>query len=68
MHTAATVALIMLPPFQDSVHYLAREVWPLIREKLPNAHVKIFGSHMTPDIKALQDRCVCFARGRATCK
>jgi len=37
------------PPNIDAVLFFLREVWPLIQEKLPEAHFSIVGSYM-PDV------------------
>ncbi|KAL3777662.1 hypothetical protein ACHAW5_010986 [Stephanodiscus triporus] len=53
------------PPNVDSVRVLRREVWPLIRSRMPRARVRVFGAYPTPDILSLHDEDVGFlVRGR----
>ncbi len=40
------------PPNWDSVQYLKQQIWPLIRQKLPNAELSIYGAY--PPQKAMQ--------------
>ncbi len=40
------------PPNWDSVLWLKQEIWPKIREQLPQAHLKIYGSY--PPAKAME--------------
>ncbi len=34
------------PPNVDAVHWMVKEIWPSISKKLPNAKLRICGSHM----------------------
>lgn len=40
-------------PNRDAVHLLHREVWPLIKSKIPDCKLWIVGRHPTPEIKSL---------------
>jgi glycosyltransferase involved in cell wall biosynthesis len=40
-------------PNQDAVKYFVQEVWPLVKDRLPEARFRIMGSHVPPDIQAL---------------
>lgn len=42
-------------PNRDAVHFLHRDIWPLIRQELPNCKLWIVGRHPTLEIKALGD-------------
>ncbi|WP_138430051.1 glycosyltransferase [Fodinibius saliphilus] len=41
------------PPNWDAVRFLRAEVWPLIRNKLPEAELHIYGSYVTQKAKQL---------------
>lgn len=41
------------PPNRDAVHVLVTEIWPRIRQALPDAPLHLVGSNMTPDIAGL---------------
>jgi putative sugar O-methyltransferase len=41
------------PPNEDAAVYFAREIWPLVRPRLPGANFLIVGSSMTPTVAAL---------------
>ena len=41
------------PPNEDAVLYFAREVFPLVRARLPHAKFRIVGSNPTPEVLAL---------------
>lgn len=41
------------PPNEDAVLFFAREVWPLVRPRLPGAKFLIVGSSVTPAVAAL---------------
>ncbi|MCW3473932.1 glycosyltransferase [Limobrevibacterium gyesilva] len=41
------------PPNRDAAIYFAREIWPLVRERLPQARFLVVGSNLTPDVQAL---------------
>jgi GT2 family glycosyltransferase/SAM-dependent methyltransferase/glycosyltransferase involved in cell wall biosynthesis len=40
-------------PNIDAVHFFAREIFPLVRQQLPNTVFRIVGSRATPDVLAL---------------
>jgi glycosyltransferase involved in cell wall biosynthesis len=42
-------------PNVDAVHWLKREIWPLIRERLPAAELHIYGAYPPREIGALDD-------------
>ncbi len=43
------------PPNVDAAIFLAREVWPLVRPRLPeNANLMLVGSSLTPEVMELQ--------------
>jgi len=41
------------PPNADAAIYFAREIWPLVRSRLPEARFLVVGSSMTPEVQAL---------------
>jgi O-antigen biosynthesis protein len=41
------------PPNADAVTYFVKDIWPLVRRRLPMAVFRIVGSEVTPDIQAL---------------
>ncbi|MCA3420056.1 MAG: putative sugar O-methyltransferase [Roseomonas sp.] len=41
------------PPNVDAAMFFAREVWPLVRKRLPGARFLVVGSSVTPEIAAL---------------
>lgn len=41
------------PPNADAAIFFAREVWPMVREKLPGARFLVVGSSVTPEVAAL---------------
>jgi putative sugar O-methyltransferase len=41
------------PPNADAVSYFVRDIWPLVRRRLPLVVFRIIGSGVTPDIQAL---------------
>jgi len=43
------------PPNVDSVHFLKREIWPLIRAQLPKAELHIYGSYPSKQMTDLTD-------------
>ncbi|PKA83709.1 glycosyltransferase involved in cell wall biosynthesis [Ulvibacter sp. MAR_2010_11] len=45
-----TVGNMLHAPNVDSIKYLKTEIWPLIREKLPEAQLHIYGSYATQQI------------------
>jgi glycosyltransferase involved in cell wall biosynthesis len=40
-------------PNRDAVDFLYHEIWPQIKEKIPNCKLRIVGKHPTPEIKKL---------------
>lgn len=42
------------PPNRDAAIYMAREIWPLIRQQLPGVPLYLVGSALTPDVQALE--------------
>jgi GT2 family glycosyltransferase/glycosyltransferase involved in cell wall biosynthesis len=51
-------------PNLDAVRWIVAEVWPLIRARLPDVSLHLYGSAMPPEIKALNDPAKgVFARG-----
>lgn len=40
-------------PNRDAVHFIYRNIWPLIKQKVPDCKLWIVGRHPTPEIKAL---------------
>jgi len=40
-------------PNHDAVRYLEKEIWPLIRKKLPQAHMHVYGAYPTKEIGSL---------------
>lgn len=47
-----TIGTFLHAPNMDSVEYLKKEIWPLVRKKKKDAVIKIYGSY--PTAKALQ--------------
>jgi glycosyltransferase involved in cell wall biosynthesis len=41
-------------PNVQAVNYLVKEIWPIIRQKLPQAHLHIVGFRPTPEIQSYQ--------------
>lgn len=50
-----TIGNLKHAPNVDAVLYLHQEIWPSIKEKLPNAVLKIFGAYAPEHIKALHN-------------
>lgn len=42
-----TIGTFMHKPNVDSIAWLREEVWPLVRERLPDATMRVYGSYMT---------------------
>lgn len=42
-------------PNIDAVMFLAKDIWPIVRQRLPKAELRVIGSNMTPEVKALDD-------------
>jgi glycosyltransferase involved in cell wall biosynthesis len=43
------------PPNVDSIKWIVSEIWPLVRQRRPNAHLKIVGSAAPPEVRSLHD-------------
>lgn len=41
------------PPNVEAVHRLKKEIWPLIKEKLPQSKLRIYGAYMPENIKQM---------------
>lgn len=50
-----TIGSFRHPPNVDSVKWVAESVWPLIRERLPNASMDVFGSYLTSHVEQLHN-------------
>lgn len=48
-----TVGNFLHAPNRDAVHYLKKEIWPLIKDKLPDAELHIYGAYPTQDVQQL---------------
>lgn len=48
-----TIGTFYHPPNVDSVRWLATEVWPRIREALPDATMRVYGAYPTEAVKQL---------------
>jgi glycosyltransferase involved in cell wall biosynthesis len=44
------------PPNVDAVHYTVAEIWPRVRQAIPDARLVIAGRNPTPNITALRNR------------
>ncbi len=42
-------------PNLDAVHYLKRQIWPLIRKALPDAKLRIYGAYPTQEVLRLHN-------------
>lgn len=42
-------------PNQDAVKYLNSEIWPLIRNKLPDAEIHVYGAYLPANIQSLHN-------------
>lgn len=53
-------------PNLDSIHYLKKEIWPIIRRELPEAEMHVFGSYSRDNETQLHDEASGFLiKGRA---
>jgi glycosyltransferase involved in cell wall biosynthesis len=43
------------PPNADAVQWLAREIWPEIRKRMPEAQIHLFGAYPSREMMALTD-------------
>ena len=50
-----TIGNFMHTPKTDSIYYLKESIWPLIREKLPTAQLRIYGAYASKEIQQLHD-------------
>jgi len=48
-----TIGNFLHEPNWDSVQYLKKEIWPLIRKQLPNAELYIYGSYSSQKVNEL---------------
>jgi len=46
-----TIGTFKHKPNVDSVRWLCEEVWPLVRERLPNATMRVYGSYASESIR-----------------
>ena len=51
-----TVGGFKHPPNVDSVKLLRHEIWPRIREQIPNARMHVYGAYPTSQILNMQDK------------
>ena len=42
-------------PNIDAVMFLVKDIWPIVRQRLPNSELRVIGSNMTPEVKALDN-------------
>lgn len=62
-----TVGSFLHAPNVDGVEYLKKSIWPLIRQKLPTAQIKVYGSYCNSKIEQLTNLTEGFQiMGRAT--
>lgn len=50
-----TIGSMLHAPNADSVFFLKETLWPLIRERLPEARVHVYGAYATEQLKRLHD-------------
>ncbi len=48
-----TIGNFLHPPNSDSVIWLKKEIWPLIRKKMPEAEMSIYGAYLPKKIEML---------------
>ena len=48
-----TIGNFRHPPNADAIHYLKNEIWPLIRNVLPDAKMHVYGSYPSPALLQL---------------
>ncbi len=61
-----TIGNFRHPPNLDSVFYLKKEIWPLIRKELPEAKLHVYGAYIPQKAADLNDKSSGFLiRGRA---
>ncbi|CAK9054564.1 Alkylated DNA repair protein ALKBH8 homolog (Alpha-ketoglutarate-dependent dioxygenase ALKBH8 homolog) (AtALKBH8) [Durusdinium trenchii] len=54
-------------PNRDCARWLVKEVWPLVRQEVPDAVLNVYGANQTPEDAALDDP-ACGARVRGYCR
>ncbi len=53
-------------PNRDAVHHLCRDLWPSIREKIPNQELHLYGAYADADIQKLNNVSLgIYVKGRA---
>lgn len=52
----ATIGNFLHAPNVDAVLYLKKEIWPLIKDKIPNAEMHIYGAYPTQQILQLHNQ------------
>lgn len=61
-----TIGNFIHPPNADSVRYLKKEIWPLIRNEFPTAKMHVYGAYPSESIGQLNDeKTGFFVHGRA---
>jgi glycosyltransferase involved in cell wall biosynthesis len=53
--TVAFIATMGWAPNVDAALWLGREIWPLVQEQVPDAHLLLVGRDPSPDVVALAD-------------
>ena len=51
--TVVFCGVMNYPPNEEAGVWMAREVWPLVRRRKPDARLQLVGSHPTPAVRAL---------------
>lgn len=51
---AVFVALLAWAPNVDAARWLATEIWPLVRRRLPDAELRLVGRDPAPEVRSLQ--------------
>lgn len=55
-HSVAFSGVMDYPPNRDCVFYFANEIFPLVRERVPEAAFHVVGKNAGPEIRALGER------------
>lgn len=50
-----TVGNLFHAPNVDALHFLNQEIWPLIRKKIPNAQLEIYGAYASNHLQSLHN-------------
>lgn len=50
-----TIGNFLHEPNADAIHYLKKEIWPLIRKQLPDAELAVYGSYPSAAILKMND-------------